>query len=297
LVYGLLDPPAPAPRKPFLQAWFDIGNALEHNWIRRLRNYGVLLSADVTAEDDFQTGFEDEEHWLTGSCDAIVLPRGWMKPHLVEIKTTSHEKVLAMRAEKPTFPLQHPKYVRQLKTYIGLAHEMPYTPTVHICNESGAIISSRDDYICPIHGQRCAFESIPLMPPDDGTLIYSSREDPLTTASFRVFYDPEFLAVGRVRLAEWRDYFLRGEIPAHPYEGRAKKWTAPACANCDFKGAFCKTDYQNKTMRLSDSNLIGFARGIRPDYDLEQKRSSVLFRWGAEDLSRRQEEMAGVSND
>jgi hypothetical protein len=295
-VYSLLDPPKPAPFKPFLKAWFDLGLNLEHDWVRRLRSYGALLSADVTAEDSYQTGFVDEEHWLTGSTDAVVLPRGWHKAHLAEVKTTSHEKVLQLRSATPMYPLAHAKYVRQLKAYIGLAHEMPFTPTVTICDESGALISERDGHVCPMHGKGCSRHTEKLQPPDDGTLIYSSREEPLTTASFRVFYDPEFMRAGRKRLAEWRDYYLRGEIPPHPYESKPKKWTGPLCERCDLKSRVCKPDYQDKVERLQESNLIAFAKEIRPEWEYIEKRAQTLFRWNAQDLSQRAEETVNVGN-
>ena len=275
-VDGLLDPPSSGMIKPFLRAWFDLGINLEHDWVGRFASYGTLLSANIPEGDRYQTTFEDEEHWLSGSCDAVVLPRGWHKGHVVEIKTTSHEKVLAMLARTPSFPRDHGKYIRQLKTYIGLAHDLPYTPTVNLCDESGAIVPLAQN--CPHHGRQCAFTTVTLLPPDDGTLIYSSREEPLTVASFRVAYDREHMRVGRERLAQWRDYFLEGKIPPHPLEQQRAKWTAEPCKYCDMK-SFCKLDYQQGVENLEESNLIEFARGIRPDYDIAAKRAAVLFRW------------------
>jgi len=289
LVYGLLDPPAPGPRKPFLQAWFEHGSNLEHDWIKHFTSYGVLLTANVTADDDIQTGFEDEEHWLTGSCDAIILPRGWSKSHVVEVKTTSHEKVLAMLADTPSFPRDHGKYLRQLKTYIGLAHELPFAPTVNICDESGAIVPFGCD--CPIHRKQCAFTTTTLLPPDDGTLIYSSREESLTVASFRAQYDRIHMERGRERLAEWRDYFLRDEIPPHPCEGRAKKWTSTTCQYCPLKAAFCKADYTGNVTKLSESGISDYAQAIRPDWNLDEKRAAVLQRWNPTEEDQRAEEM------
>jgi hypothetical protein len=293
LVYEMLDIPSPEPRKPFLQAWFDLGSHLEHDWVRRFASYGVLLTADVTADDRYQTTFEEEEVWLSGSCDAIVLPRGWTKSHVVEIKTVSHERLLAMLSRTPTFPLSHAKYLRQLKTYIGLAHELPFTPAINLCDESGAIISAKSDYVCPDHHKRCAHHVQILEPPDDGTLIYSSREEPLTVASCRVFYDEKFMQAGREKLAELRDYFLRGEIPPHPAQGRAKKWTSKWCDRCPWKSAFCKADDSENVTDLASSDLIPFAKSIRPDWDYESKRSSVLWRWTRDDEIQ-EEERASV---
>jgi hypothetical protein len=290
-VYGLLDPPRAGMIKPFLRAWFDLGTNLEHDWVRRFASYGTLLSANVARGDQYQTTFEDEDCWLTGSCDAIVLPRGWHKGHVVEIKTTSHQKVLEMLARDPKFPKDHGKYIRQLKTYIGLAHELPYAPTVNLCDESGAIVPMAQP--CPHHGQQCAFTTTTLLPPDDGELIYSSREEPLTVVSFHVAYDPEHMRAGRERLAQWREYFQQNKIPPHPLEKQRAKWTVAPCQYCEMK-PFCKLDYQQGVEDLEKSNLIEFASKIRPDYDFEAKRSAVLFRWLADTVAdvEQQEEMA-----
>lgn len=296
-VYRLLDPPSTEPLKPFLKAWFDLGLNLEHDWIRRLNAYGVLLSADVTAGAQYQTGFRDEEHWLTGASDAIVLQPGTHKSHCVEVKTTSHEKVLKMLGSNGAdVPRQHGKYLRQLGTYVGLAHEAPFSPQVTLCKISGLIAHpvSNDplgECVCPgrassddrphglLHNGSCDLERVDILAPDDGTLIYSSREEPLTVASFRVVHDPSFMSAGRARLAEWRQAFEEERIPEHPHEGKRAKWSVDPCQFCELKGGVCKPDYTGKVESLRDSNLIGFAQGISPAWDYDEKRNAVLARW------------------
>src|SRR5271166_2163972 len=83
-VYKLMNPAPEKPIEPWLRVWFDLGSNLEHDWIRRFAAYGVLLSADVTADDKYQTGLSDPEVWLTGSPDGIILPPWWTKSHVVE---------------------------------------------------------------------------------------------------------------------------------------------------------------------------------------------------------------------
>lgn len=296
-VYGLLDPPAAQAREPKLQAWFDLGTNLEHDWVRRWSAYGVLLSADVTVGAEHQTGFVDAEHWLTGSSDAILLLPERGKARCVEVKTTSHEKVLKMlNSNGADVPKQHAKYLRQLGVYVGLAHEAPFSPHVTVCEKSGLlmnIVANGDaDRMCPawrtnddrphplLHEGECNPVQIVVTAPDDGTLIYSSREEPLLTVSFRVNYDVAFMAAGRARLDGFRQALLEDRIPEHPHEGAKAKWGVEPCQWCPLKKDVCKPDYQQKVGSLRDSNLIGFSQQIAPTWDYDEKRNAVLQRWG-----------------
>lgn len=287
-LYSMMDLPDDKPREPKLSAMFAVGTDLEHHWVRKFAAEGTLLSKSPAVGDDFQTVFIDEEHWLSGASDAIILPPFWRRSHCVEIKTTSIEKVAAMRADRNSVPFSHPKYIRQLKTYIGLAHEEGFAPVVVVCAESWAITKSfpMDLRWCPIHESfECETREVQLEPPTDGTLIYSSREEPLLTASYYFEYDQHHMESGRARLAEWRDYFLRGEIPPHPLEGESSKWSVQPCKWCPAKRNACKPDYTAKVRRLSESNAIEAAQKIRPDYSYEDTRAQVLDRWHARDQS------------
>lgn len=287
-VYGLMGLPNAVPFVPRVRAMFDLGKNLELDWVRRFASEGTLLSADQTAGEQFQTGFADRKHWLTGASDVIILPPFWNKSHCIEIKTTSHEKVMAMRDNLQATPNQHSKYTRQLKTYISLAHEQPFAPTVHVCESSWAvtkeIVPGSPLRWCPVHeGIDCTVARITLDPPDDGTLIYSSREEPLTTASYYFSLDEEMMAAGRKRLAAYRDAFLAGELPLHPRDKEKAKWSIEPCKWCDYKKLGCKADFTGKVTKLADSNVIAGAKEIRPDYSYEEARANVLARWGASD--------------
>lgn len=277
-VYGLLGPPPAEPISPSLRAWFDIGKNLELDWIRRMAYYGVLLSADQTADDEHQTSFEDRSHWLTGSSDAIVLPPHWVKSHCIEVKTTKHEKVQAMlQGELP--PASHEKYRRQLRAYIGLAYESAYSPTVLVCQESGLQMIPAIEGCRERNGHKCNPMILRVQPPDDGTLIYSSREEPLVTASFYETYDPDFMAAGRAKLALWQTAFVENRIPPHPRESEKAKWSVDPCQYCDLKRDVCKPDYTKKVATLTESHLAEYAKSIRPDYDFDARRAAVLARW------------------
>ena len=275
-VYGLMNPAPEKPFEPWLKSWFDLGRNLEHDWVRRLSAAGVLLSADVTGEDEFQTGLSVPEIWLTGSPDLIILPPFYKKAHVIEVKTTSHEKVLNMQTEPANVPYSHAKYLRQIKTYIAIAHEK-FAPTVMICRRSGTLIKS--DKCGRTHKRDCDPVILAVIPPDDGTLIYSSREEPLKTASYYVPYDPEHMKAGIPKLEAWRDYFIKDEIPPHVREGESAKWSEGECKFCDWKKPFCKTDYKNKTKKLTESALVSHTKKIRKNYDPIKTRNAVLERW------------------
>jgi hypothetical protein len=283
-VYELLDPAPEKPLEPWLREWFSLGSALEHRWIEKFFRYGVLLSADVTGEDQFQTAFEDPDVWLTGSPDAIILPPYWSKSTVVEIKTTEHSKVLAMIADSDDVPNSHKKYIRQLKTYIGFAHEKPFSPTVLVCEKSGTMFKKVQgkwtDKCNHNHEGFCQPKLLKVEPPDDGTLIYSSREEPLKTVSYYCRYDKNFLEDGKEKLKVWRQLYLEGKIPPHVRENEKAKWSEGECRFCKWKPIGCKVDFKEKRKFLSESELINHTKKIRPQYDYNVTRKAVLDRWG-----------------
>lgn len=283
-VYSLMGAIEGEPISPHLRAWFDLGKNLELDWVRRFAYYGVLLSADQTAGDDVQTGFVDRAHWLTGSSDAIILPPYWTRGHCVEIKTTSHEKVMTMLQEGGT-PKSHAKYQRQLAVYIALAYESGWAPTVVVCSKSGLQVIPEIQRCRGDHRDACNPQVIQLEPPRDGTLIYSSREEPMKTVSFYQSYDPEVMAYGRARLTEWKAAFIAGEIPAHPREQEKAKWSVDPCQYCNFKKHVCKPDYTKKITTLDKSHLEAFVKKIRPGYDAAAARAAVLARWQEQEVA------------
>jgi hypothetical protein len=285
-----------------LQSWFDLGSNLEHDWVRRLDSYGVLLSRSPALGHATQTVFLDDEHWLAGASDAIVLKPGTNQAHCVEIKTTGddrngRDKVrLMLDSNGADLPKQHAKYLRQLGAYIGLANASRFSPQVTVCKKSGLIarpVADDDPYcdcVCParmlgtdrphvlLHAGECDLERVDVLPPTDGTLIYSSREDPLTVASFRVVHDPAWMQAGLAKLAAWKQAFLDERIPEHPHEGQRAKWSVEPCQWCSAK-KWCKLDYQQQVTSLRDSNLIGFSEGIAPAWSYEERRNAVIERW------------------
>jgi hypothetical protein len=284
-VYNLLHPPSDKPLDPKTRALFDCGTVIEHMFVKRWANLGVLLSADVTGDDEFQTYFENKEVWLTGSPDAILLPPFYTKSHVCEVKSTSHEKVLAMREDPKNTIYSHSKYIRQLQAYISEANKK-FSPTVITCEKSGLLIKNGEDRCASFHDGRCVPKVLKVEPPDDGTLFYSSREEPLLTASYYITKDDNIFEAGRARVKSWKEQFIEGILPEHVREGESSKWSIGECKYCEHKAPYCKIDHKNKVKSLKDSELINFSQKIRPSYNYQEARAAVFNRWGVKDPLR-----------
>ena len=276
-VYGLMNPANPEPFSPRTRALFDTGTDIENRFVEKLDRYGVLLSSS----GPIQTGFENKDLWLTGNADIITFKPFTNKCVVVEVKTTSRDKIIAMKNDYfNNLIYSHPKYVRQIKTYIGELHDQDFSPTVAICLNSGTIISGPKCNHCK---DKCIPKLVKFLPPDEGTILYASRElsedgDPLAIIGYRVEYDEEFMKSGRERLLEWKKLFLEDKIPEHVREGESAKWSVSPCKWCNRK-SICKQDYKEKKTKLSESNLVEFTKSIRPHYDPIQARAKVIERW------------------
>lgn len=279
-VYGLLDPTPAAPLDPKTRMLFDLGTEIEHMFVKRWSNYGVLLSADVTGDDKYQTGFEDPECWLTGSPDAILLPPFYTMCEVVDVKTTSQEKIEKMRSNPNDTPYSHKKYLRQLKAYIAEAYDK-FSPTVITCDISGLLIKNGKDECSAFHKGLCIPKIIKVEPPRSGTLLYASREEPLNCMmSYYVQHDPEMMEFGKERLKVWKQEFMEGKLPPHVREGESAKWTIGECQYCVHKkSGYCKEDFKNKVKDLKDSALIEFNKKLKPEYSYDKTRQEVLDRW------------------
>jgi CRISPR/Cas system-associated exonuclease Cas4 (RecB family) len=220
----------------------SIGLAIEQDLVDAWYRAGILLSA--APEDDFQTGFEFPEVWLTGSVDSVIKIDGRAVP--VEIKTKSAEVIAEMQVGKKG---PDPRHVSQLKVQIALART-----------------SGKWDDLKPI---------------THGFLYYLSRNDPTQTAEFRVDYDEHFFDAGIEKLRRWRGWFEEGLLPSidstkrHPMGWR---WSYEPCKWCPFKKT-CQEDHKEGISDLMESNGVFKAGRIRDDYDAETARLKVLARW------------------
>lgn len=247
-IYGLMDLPKSAPTSRFLRSAGDAGKNIELELVKRWAWAGLLLSVDQNTGEETQTGFVDEEYWLTGNCDAILLPPRWSRPHVVEVKSKKDEFIAGL---KSGFQQADPKHVRQCMTYICFAHEFSQERWPH------------------------------LDPVISGSLFYVSRDNPAHTHEIYLTYDENFLAAGREKIATYQEAFLAGELPPRPSHF---KWSEGQCKFCELKKSVCKPDWKEKIGSLRLSHALPFAQGLR-SYSYDEARARVLKRWGAEDTA------------
>lgn len=297
-IYSFLGLPNDKPIDVEGMRWMALGKAVEMEFLHKLAREGMLLTGDESVGED-QTRVRDPLVWASGAVDAVVLPPFWRKGHVVEVKAPGAEKIQKMRGDRDDVPYSHRKYVRQVKAYVALLHEQEFSPWVTVCRESWAIMREilPGVYQCPRHGGfGCEHETFQVAPPDDGTLIYASRDPErgrqLDTVEYHYGYDPEFLRAGRAQLAQWRAYFERGELPPHFRDGGKPQWSIEPCRFCNYKAVACKRDYDAKVTTIAESGGFEFARRVRPGYDYEAVRAAVFARWQVPDPLTTKEEVA-----
>lgn len=268
----------------------DAGKDVELQLVRRWDRAGYLLSA---AAGNVQTYYEDPEHWLTCTTDAMLLWPRAIRPFVVEVKSKYARVIEDMRNL-----IRGPddKHVNQIKTEIAMAHEAG-SITVLRCFNTDLVArnfstSGRDNVepLCPLHmDSKCLYE-VELEPVEHGTIYYVSRDNPFDTFEFLVTYDADFMAAGRRRLKQFQKAFLEGKLPqsnfenkrfAHPFKW---KWTEQPCKWCEY-GDVCREDMKTakekvRMVPLAESAAIEAAQQIRPDYDFAATRAAVLARWG-----------------
>ena len=288
-VYALMDLPEEKPFDVEGIRYMDSGKATEVHFISRLAREGMLLSGDESAGEE-QLRVRDHQVWASGAVDAVVLPPFWRKAHVIEVKNTSADKIVSMRDNRDATPYSHRKYVKQTKVYVGYLHEQGYSPVVTVCRDSWAIMKEilPGVWQCPRHGGfDCESETFQVQPPDDGTLIYASRDPErgrqLDTVEYHFSYDPEFMRAGREQLARWRAYFEQGVLPPHIRDNGKPLWSQSPCQYCSYKPRACRLDYADKVTEIADSRAFEFARQVRPNYDYQRVRAAVFARWREQD--------------
>lgn len=247
LQYVLMDDPGKEPPSRRLRGQGEMGQAIEDMLVERWGEYGVLLPP---AEGMKQISVQDDDHWLTGSMDAPIVPEGWTRPHVVDVKSKAADVIRQMQAGERG---PDPKHVKQIKTYITRTHEEAHRwPHLEPCR--------------------------------DGSLYYVSRDDPEQTHEFFFTHDDNHMRRGREVLAEARDAYLRGELLPHPFGGR--EWSIDPCKYCDFKKHSCKPDDKAGVTKLRESHSVAHANEVYGDdnYDYDETRQRVLARWQADDM-------------
>lgn len=298
-IYTMMDTPRGVfPRRA--RQRMDAGKDLERQLVRRWWQSGMLLSAPPDAEE--QTQFEDPEHWLTCTVDAILIKPRAKRPFVAEVKNidcdTLDEMMRLIRGP-------HENYVRQVKCEIGMAHEHGSWDVLRCVNSGRLAIqiaqnghgNSTHVMMCPEHGGDKCLEAQTLPAVEHGYLYYTSRNDPDITREFYFEHDPEFMRQGRNRLEITRKYWEEGWLPQTHFEGKHPfgwNWTTDdsPCKWCNFGPAgsyVCREDHQaavktGELLRIEDSLAVEEAQAVRPEYDLDLVRAAVAARWGTERL-------------
>lgn len=238
-IYTLLNIPETEPINRMVRATGDAGKDIEIQIGKRLERAGVLLSESPDAEH--QTGFVDEEHWLTGSPDFIIFAPQINRPHVIEVKCKSAKVIEDMQTGKRSF---FPEHRNQALTYIGFVNEENLWPDYDPC--------------------------------DSGSIYYLSRDNPSESHEFKFSLNVEFMKSGKEKLKEWQEYFLAQKLPPRP---KSWKWTEHPCKWCPVK-KLCKLDDKEGVEDLADSNAVKFAEKTYTfDYNYEKTYSRVLERW------------------
>lgn len=281
LVYRMMNvPSAEGPMDPWVTSTGTVGKAGEMDVVDAWFKDGRMLAVpeDPTKPDVHQLGFVDREHWLTGSTDLPILPRGWRKCHIIELKAKSDDVIVEMLQgqilERDGVRVLEPRgpdvgHVNQLRCTVGLAHEYDWG-CVDLCPSCWRIIYA-DVFarLRPGHGrmnpaisdQRAAEDNLQFCPwcdaemldfrsfildrPTSGELYYWSRSWPRghprhgkRTKTFFYDHDTAWMDRGRKVLAQARDGFLAGTLPERP---KHMQWSALPCKQCRYRPV-CRLD-------------------------------------------------------
>jgi hypothetical protein len=235
LAYGLMGFAQAEPMPQRVPAAGIVGTAIE-NWLVSMLGFdGRVLSLGTDTEH--QIDLEDADHWLTGSPDLVVLPPGWNRPLVIEVKGEKIERVEEMRALKRSY---RPGHARQLRGYLGLGSHVSQLlwPTAVICKHTWRLAELGnepviDAMVCADHGihadSGCLIE-VDLEPIRDGVVLYCARDNPEVRASWYFEHDEQWFQRGLALLRRAQEHYASDLIPAHPFGG--KQWSAEPCKYC-----------------------------------------------------------------
>jgi hypothetical protein len=282
LAYGLMGFATGEPMPQRVPAAGIVGVAIEDWLVSMLGLDGRLLSAGSNAQH--QIGFEDADHWITGSPDAIALPPFWNRPLVIECKSEKIERVNEMRALARSY---RPGHGRQCCGYIDLGHHVSpqLWPAAVVCKHTWRLAEPGnepviDAMVCPdhgIHSDSGCLREIDLEPIRDGVIIYVARDNPEIRASFYFEHDEHRFQRGLAVLRRVQEHYANDMLPAHPFGG--KQWSQDPCRFCDFKKNVCRPDQAVGVTKLTESHGVEWSQGVYGYYSPERIRQQVLDRW------------------
>jgi hypothetical protein len=280
----------------------ESGKAIENSLVAKWYYAGYLVSPPSFFPGVLQEQYEDPDHWLTCTVDALVCWPRTVEPLVCEVKSKPADVIQAMQRL-----IRGPdrKHTWQMKTEICMAHEAGpiikrrcyntgrFSILTEIVIKEGVIAEGVE--VCPQHGHdRCLVE-VTLQPPTRGYLYYVSRDNPEDTFEFMYEYDPNWMKVGRSKLARWREAFINDKLPAtnfdekrfsHPFGWQWTTGESP-CKYCDF-GQICRDDHRlaverGENIALTESAGVEDAQDVRERYTPERARTAVFDFWNGRD--------------
>jgi hypothetical protein len=301
-LYSMIDTPKEQFTRKSRQL-MEAGKDIENQVVTKLYLSGQLLSNPPWK---FQTQFEDPEAWLTCTLDTLALARRQSKPYVIEHKT-KYARVIEEMLKLYRGP--DPDHIKQVKVQIEMANRFgPHK--VMRCYNSGRmaveqqLVSANGDKphahairVCPQHRHTDCLVEEEIQPPDYGYLYYISRDNPNDTWEFYFERDPKFYDAGIAQLHEWRDSFIKGELPTTQTEKAGARghpfgwmWSVDPCRYCDYKARMCRPDHeeavkQGSPIKLRDSAAVDQAKIVRGEYDFDLVHAAVLKRWGIDPSS------------
>lgn len=288
--------------RPVMKRWLEqvaeSGKAIENSLVAKWYYAGYLVSPPSFLPGLIQQQYEDRDHWLTCTVDAIVCWPKTIDPIVCEVKS---KEAAVIRSMQRLIRGPDKRHVWQMKTEIALAYEAGPVVKQRCINsgrfaimvgfeiEDGFMVGGTE--VCPLHGGTKCLEEVRLRPPTRGYLYYVSRDNPEDTFEFMFEYDPNWLRVGRSKLARWRKFFLDDKLPATNFEDKRYshpfgwQWTKPEfpCRYCDY-GQICRDDHKlavsrGETIALSESAGVEDTQEIREAYSPLRAREAVRAFW------------------
>lgn len=272
-------------------------------------------------QDEHQLGFVEPSIWMTVSTDLPILPPGWRKPHIVEIKGKADEVLeemlqgrLLQRSDGTIEKVGRgpdDRHVPQLKATIGLAHEYEWGE-VTVCSGCWSILfadiferlarqrmnpaisqqRAAEDNLqcCPFCDEEHEWETFTLEPPTTGEIYYWSRSWPRKTKSFFYEHDQHFMDNVVKVLGETRQHYINDEIPLRPDHFQ---WSIGPCQNCAQKPV-CRIDAglaprqrkirpENARHKLTESAGVDQTKKMRLNYDPHATRARVFAEWSKDE--------------
>ena len=287
--------------RPMMPRWLEqvaeSGKAIENSLVAKWYYAGYLVSPPSFLPNVMQEQYEDSDHWLTCTVDAVVCWPRTTEPIVCEVKSKQADVIRDMQRL-----IRGPdkRHAWQIKTEIALAHEAGPLKVQRCFNTGRFAITVRkhngqpgyyEETVCPQHGHDRCLRDVTLSPPTRGYLYYVSRDSPEDTFEFMFEYDPNWMRVGRSKLKRWREAFLSDTLPATNFEDKrfshpfGWQWTKDEypCKFCDF-GQICREDHRLAVERgtniaLSESAGVEDAQEVRETYDPAHARTAVESFW------------------